>query len=155
MSKMQEGHARCRGKGDDVGRRWVPRRSWTQARRNQRQRQTTPDWQVAGLLTSEAYLGHEMSRSLHLVARILKVHREALTRFSHIHRPDSSNSTLLPQSHFIEMASSAEQWFLCSYLRELSFGVWNQELINLCFLYLYIVRCDTKIRYTLVIFFLI
>lgn len=41
-------------------------------------------------------------RSLHLLARILKVYTEALTEFSHIYCPDILNNLLLSQGSVLE-----------------------------------------------------
>lgn len=46
-----------------------------------------------------------MSRSPHLLSRVLKVYVEALMRFGNVHSPDGVN-TLLSQGRVLEMAPS-------------------------------------------------
>lgn len=70
----------------------------------------SPDGQVAGFnkqgnrRTSLVLGGCKMTRSLHLLARILKVYTEGIMGFSHISCPDGLNNTLLSQGCVSEMA---------------------------------------------------
>lgn len=56
------------------------------------------------LYTRLALGNRNISRSLHLTTRILKVYREALTWFSHLFNPDSLSNTLRSQGCIFEIA---------------------------------------------------
>ena len=78
------------------------------ARKDRGKRQTTPDLQVAGLISKgnlHAKLvlgGCKMNRSLHPPARTLKVYIEAVMGFTYDYHPDGLNNTLLSQRHVFE-----------------------------------------------------
>lgn len=68
-------------------------------------------WQVSDLISKSIYtwrlaLGEQKTdRSPHLPTRILKVHREALTGFSHLRSSDGLSNTELTQGCVPEMAN--------------------------------------------------
>lgn len=53
-------------------------------------------------LTDKACLRCLQDESIFMPTRILKVHIDALTGFSHVCHPDAPNNTLLPQDSFFE-----------------------------------------------------
>ena len=82
-------------------------------RRDQRKRQTSPDWKVAGVISKGTYLqglSWAAARWVGLCTppgKILKVFIEALTGFIHIFSSGSLNSTLFSQGCILEMTPSA------------------------------------------------
>ena len=83
------------------------------AKRDQRIRKITPDWQVAvfiskgNLHTRLVIGGYKNNRALHPPSRILKVHIEALMGFRHVYSPDGLNNIIL-SGCFLEVVPSAE-----------------------------------------------